>query len=546
MSHLETVLDQSPQWMLDLLPNDLIKAIRGEITQPTCAGRKSSIDADNINDVAFYVNKTKGKKSCFSRNLKGTELKPYEYAVENRKWKSITYLCGARRPKELLNCFKKGIDDAPKWYKYFFLMIYNSGYSAIPEKYFYALIYDCPVPMACIHMLIHDYGKINEPQPGRTTHIKEKDIELWKNITNESVKRELLELFLREKIYLDIKDCIREEGNMEYILLVFGWLTVCEDTIANGRIEEFKTFVDARKECFNHLNNFNMIRPKFKGLYEHAFARTCRYYDDTDVGDVNSHAVWLASKGYYDELKFIIDHGYVISSQCEIRCFQTLNKQMISLCKDKVSPVDWLLLNDIATCRKVVKMGYHPTVKAISELYNTVKKYSYTKNFEVITYANPSEPLDALKYPIANYHTELVQPFLKKYRSRLNDVRASSWNITNLTYFSSFCELCEILDVQKEQYVYKLFENTMEKLIEDPERQIIRNLAMSLLKGWKQDVCDCRYLKCAFKMNDIELAGELVKAGASPSRIPDWEDDVSIAMFNVITNLIQRRITEGS
>ena len=60
-SLLEDVIKKCPKWMLDLLPDDLIKAIKGEIHEPTTSGRKSAIDEDNINDVAYFMRNPKGR-----------------------------------------------------------------------------------------------------------------------------------------------------------------------------------------------------------------------------------------------------------------------------------------------------------------------------------------------------------------------------------------------------------------------------------------------------------------------------------------------------
>ena len=141
-SLLEDVIKKCHKWMLDLLPDDLIKAIKGEIHEPTTSGRKSAIDEDNINDVAYFMRNPKGRKEPLDDFIKGTKSKPYKYAVDNRKWKSITYLCGARQPQFYLNVFSNKITDAPKWYKYFYVMVSNTKYKIthIPPEYFFPLI----------------------------------------------------------------------------------------------------------------------------------------------------------------------------------------------------------------------------------------------------------------------------------------------------------------------------------------------------------------------------------------------------------------------
>lgn len=69
--------------MLNLLPEDLVKAIKGEIHEPTTSGRKIAIDEDNINDVAHFMRNPKGRKEPLDDFIKGTKSKPYKYAVDN-------------------------------------------------------------------------------------------------------------------------------------------------------------------------------------------------------------------------------------------------------------------------------------------------------------------------------------------------------------------------------------------------------------------------------------------------------------------------------
>lgn len=48
---------------------------------------------------------------------------------KEQKKEKITYLCGALQPLHYLNVFtEKGteVNDAPKWYKYFYVMVHKA------------------------------------------------------------------------------------------------------------------------------------------------------------------------------------------------------------------------------------------------------------------------------------------------------------------------------------------------------------------------------------------------------------------------------------
>lgn len=372
-SLLEGIIEKCPEWMLDLLPKDLVKAIKGEIHEPTSSGRKTAIDSDNINDVAYFMRNPKGKKDPLDEFIKGTKDKPYKYAVNQRKWKSITYLCGKRQPQFYLNVFKNKIDDAPKWYKYFYVMVHNAKYQIthIPPEYFFPLIYDCPVPIACIRMLLRDYQVTYKEgfTTKRVNNDKEKDVNVFKSLTTDKIKIELVNYIKQGMINMDIDEAVESDGNLTCISLLFGYYNLCYYVRKHGKTEEFKKFVDENRSKFDQLGECHIIMPQFKDLYEYAYSKSKKVnnkeleYQKIEILD--EHAQKLASNYCYDELKFMLLKGYDMTVECRVNCAKTFRPKMFTLVEYFDSLVGYLLEKDTNVGKRLVKMGYYASAGSV-------------------------------------------------------------------------------------------------------------------------------------------------------------------------------------
>ena len=82
-----------PKWVKDLMPKDLLDALDGKLHKAKCPGRQSSIDKDNVNDLAYHI-KRKYKKfdqvRFFLKRQK--EMMPIAYAEINKKHKCHVFL----------------------------------------------------------------------------------------------------------------------------------------------------------------------------------------------------------------------------------------------------------------------------------------------------------------------------------------------------------------------------------------------------------------------------------------------------------------------
>lgn len=146
-----------PEWLKQLFPTDLRNVLEKKISKPKNRGRTTSINADNVNDFAYYV---KYGKHGIDEPLKGRKkLTPFEYSGDKCKYKCHAYI-GIKEETCVYTPFEDD-QNAPTWYKY--LYICESIPHSVPTDTLYDLIYDCPSPMGYIRILINDYDRGNRP-----------------------------------------------------------------------------------------------------------------------------------------------------------------------------------------------------------------------------------------------------------------------------------------------------------------------------------------------------------------------------------------------
>lgn len=71
-----------PKWIENLFPEDLINALDEELTKPKKRGRTTSIDADNVNDFAYYT--INGKKAIYDYLKGNKKITPHHYSGEKK------------------------------------------------------------------------------------------------------------------------------------------------------------------------------------------------------------------------------------------------------------------------------------------------------------------------------------------------------------------------------------------------------------------------------------------------------------------------------
>lgn len=161
-------------------------------------------------------------------------------------------------------------------------MVHNAKYKIthIPPEYYWTLIYECPLPIACIRMLLRDYQTTYKEgfTTKRVNSSKEKDEEVFNTLSNDKVKIELVKYIKQNQINMNIDEAVLKDGNLTCISMLFGYYNLCYHVKLNGKTEAFKSFVDANRSTFDYLGECHIIMPQYKELYEYAYAKAKKKY----------------------------------------------------------------------------------------------------------------------------------------------------------------------------------------------------------------------------------------------------------------------------
>ena len=223
-----------PKWIRALMPQDLIKVLKKEISDPSTKGRRSAIDEDNVNDLVYYLNNKHYKKNPLFIPLKKTNSTPLQYSAENQKFK-----CSAYFLSEGYYHIEPLTPNAPMWYKMYYLYCCDLQNQA--EK-IYTIIYQS-VPFECVKMIatrLENYlTKNGKRVPGyykRKTPNKEKDIAFYQQLSDPD-KITLLQYIQKRLLNFDIQDIVMSEGNYEQISSLLSVTNLIQYSVQNGKVE---------------------------------------------------------------------------------------------------------------------------------------------------------------------------------------------------------------------------------------------------------------------------------------------------------------------
>lgn len=183
----------------------------------------------------------------------------------------------------------------------------------------------------------------------------------------------------------------------------------------------------------------------------------------------------------------------------------------------------------------LIKMGYRPNVYGVASVYELPLR-SYTRHFEIIDYLPSNEPLDLLKSYLAEYHPELIKEFLYRFSDRLKDNSIKSWKLHCANTVENYEKACKALNVDVKDNIQELFESSIFDLI-DLKEKASRELVLYCLQ-FPIYVNNKKYIKYAFGKNDLKLAAALIRQGADPNLVHNWEDRVSNEMYHVVMSNI--------
>lgn len=459
-----------PKWVKDMLPEDLFNAYGNiQAKEVKSSGRKSAINNDNVNDLSYYY--FKKRKQDINKPLKGTDKTPLDYAYEKSKIKCFCFLYkdnfySKERAKELKSLYDKYKDDEKyKWFKYFCIL------NATPEMFkpdeVYDFILNSSSPYENLLIVVNRYRSIEATEVLQVRNNKniEKDTEFF-NRLNKNQKMEVLRIVRIEKFQFEVERALSWEQDLEvYFTHKLSTLSVIIHASENRLIKEFQQFIDSYQHLFENFRNFKIIHPNYQSLYPIAFKN--QSWDKFLEARENEHSSELYNRRYeiedyitkklipnkcLDEIKFFMEKKYYFDSWHIAEVLKTLDFKMINFIKKEVPQEDFIkaqdhLLYEGHECiEKFIKLGYHPSMRAIGSALGN-KECRFSNNFDLIERFIPSnEKLDDVKRKLARYNIDILPEFLSKYSDRLESMDIDSFDLQHNN--KNYQRLCEILGVE--------------------------------------------------------------------------------------------------
>lgn len=321
---------QIPDWVKEMMPEDLINALNNDLSTKTTAGRTSAIDNDNVNDLAYFGQiKKPFHNDQFSDVLKNTSLTTFQYSGINGKYKCHAFLAltvSSFDIKDFQRPFDKpqrGDELPPEWYWY----VYTCLNPEIYTNECYQMVLHSKKPINAISLILKHYSRITKPD----SFDKKEHIEFFKSLSYQD-KIQLIEFINDGKIFVAIHQYVFEEGDLKLIFLLHGAYKMAEYVVKSKKIDEFKKFIDNNQCYFKGLNNCHIIMPQFRELYKIAYAQTEMDYKG-NVDYIIEHANQLVKYKFYDELQYMFSKDLDAQMMSEV-IMKTLDKKMIDLMQD--------------------------------------------------------------------------------------------------------------------------------------------------------------------------------------------------------------------
>lgn len=533
-----------PKWIRDQLPEDVIEVLKGKIQKPTTKGRCSSIDEDNINDLAYYMvrislnySKEDGHVNPFFKDLKGQCCSPYEYALKNHKYKCLVFLTRMKMGsycEDFVNPFEKEYNDAPEWTHYYFLATSsNNVINSLQNNFIYNFIMDCPKKYEFLNHFINRPDQEEEAKFLTRHEVNtEKETEFFKSLSNED-KIKFSKYVGQKKISLDIRDQIEKEGNFECLYNLVSLIPFAQYCNDNDKIDEFKQVVDNNREDFVGLKGFTLIVPKFRKFYPYAYSKTKASNQDDSLDD---HIIDLIEHQYFEEIKFIKNKNYSFCYFITQKAIKTLNKSIIDMMpKGYVQDeIDSNLANHFDVFLKLYELGYRPGINGLKKVYYNNHLKPDEENFDIITkYFPKNSKLDDLKFDIANNHPELIRSFIDKFGNRMDSIKPETWDLHKINEVKSYKKACQELNIDETDFIGDLFDYAMRTLIDT--NVFGRDIVLYCFRTSDDlDVSYEKYIKWAINNDDLKIGAELIRHGCSPDLYPKWKKRSSNEMYRMI------------
>ena len=519
-------LRKLPELLQNLVPQDVQMALSNSFQPPKTNGRKSAIDADNANDLAYHL--THGlftnREKLLTEKIKGTDMTPIKYAFINNKWNCFI-LCYFFDPIEWGWLFKSPFDKCPDWVVLIIHLnpnidLYTSLQNNV-DNVFRAIMNQ----ENAIDFFIILEEKIKKRIPdmdlrrsdllffqimeSRKTDIT-RDTEFFHRLT-ESERKTMLRISNKYKFNFkidfdnpDYPDLFLKKYTTKALILKY------QKKDPNTAFEKFKAFFDSHLEYFNgHSYNVSFIIPSLKEFYEYAYQTMKIQYDWHTLPIVVKHVLFLIEEGFVEQFEFMLSKGL------------RLNKEIL---------------------QNVLKKNDPKFIKVISktvEGQNALKEYAIEKRdlSIIIEYLPDNVYLDSMKKPMAKDKPEMIPEFLEKFSDRLKDSSISSWGLSEADDPLDFMNACMHLKVSPLKYIHDILKFHIREKNRKTALKFF-DLAFTLNENFGLDLTDPRYLRFAIENDCCQLAAKLIRLGANPDEVEDWNEDASIEMIRTITSLI--------
>ena len=519
-----------PEWLSNLFPDELKSLVKGAIpSAPSHPGRKSSIDADSVNDIAYYL--TKGptlfnNEDPMKELIKGTNLNPSEYCEKRRSYKCLVYLaCHHHSLSYLCNPFSYSSDEdqdfsnVPSWYIYFYL--FASNCCDIKPDCIYDVVMNSPVPVQLFQRIINKLSDKTHLYDNRQNINQEKDIEFYKSLPKTD-KFQIIRLMEQHQIKLGIHYYLFEEGHLNYIFRINGCYKLFEYCVKTNKIAECKAFFDKHRKLFSHIDNHvRGIMPQFRELYPFAFEQSRFRYSST------IHLKRLIEYGFYNEVQFFVSKRYQFEDD-ELELCMKAGDKMFSILSPKLQTraIDYAMAFAPSLFHEYYSKGFRPTIEGPFQVIKFNKVYDGDL-FSVIKYLPDDLPLDRLKEAVA-FHPEYIQNFIKRYGHRFQDPSPKSWNLSVLKKWGPYARVCDILGFDKSLFTSELLHACFKESM-----PLNRSTILNCLDYHTGDL-NPKYLRTAIREDDLKIAAKLVRAGANPEDVSNWRKKCSPEMYRTI------------
>lgn len=537
-------LKQIPEWIKKSLPEELVIVLKGTINEPKTKDRKEAIDADSVNDFAYHVKHPKKRTSMnlLTTSLEKLDQKPFDYSVKQRKFKCIAYLAirESQYRSKLLNPLQKTkspTEPSPMWYNYLYIYFINAEKIEADDLYYY--IYNSDEPMNVLDLILSQTEKTSPKKLAfRKNYDDDKDKEFYISLSEEN-KTKVVKLVAKDKMRIRIKRYLLEEGNLERIFIGISSYKLGEYCLKMNKIDEFKQFVDSHRKYYSQLNGCHLIMPQFKELYEYAFSKSKFDNDGNELVHITArdHLIELLRRGFYREVKFMFSRGLKMHSGHYRYAMESLDDNTIAFLNPKQQQIGvddiFKKEKDPQIFQELYKRGYRITAEPLTGMYWDVKLSPEYANFEVINkYVHPEKHLDKLKVPIAIMHTELLKDFIERFGNRLKNPDPETYKLYESKDVYKYQTACDVLGVPYTKFIDHLFRKSFKEWYEYGFQKSV--LLYSLT--FNVDVSNPVYIRKAVKEGDLKVVAALVRAGADPNSIHNWEKKVSPQMYKTIMN----------